>query len=230
MLYSIRGLHRRFGRAGAQTTALRDVTLDIAEGELVALVGPSGCGKTTLLQILGGIDPDFEGEIRFLHQSLGQMKASERAALRLAQMGFVFQTSQLLDALTVQQNIALPLWRLRGDRRAAERRAGELAEELGIAHRLGHLPRQLSVGEMQRTAAARALVCEPRVILADEPTASLDAENGEHIICFLERVVRAGRTVVVASHDPAVIRRASRQLRMERGQIAEDSATAASNR
>ncbi len=222
MLYDVQQLSRHFQRAGSALCALDRVSLQIPAGELVAIVGPSGCGKTTLLHILGAIDPEFEGQVQLDGQALGLLSAGAAAALRLAKIGFVFQTFQLLDALTVQQNIALPLWRLRGSRKLAEAAAAKLAEELGISHRLGQRPQQLSVGEMQRAAVARALVCEPLVVLADEPTASLDAENGQHIIAALQTIAQQGRTVVVASHDTAVIRSASRVVRLERGRVVQD--------
>jgi putative ABC transport system ATP-binding protein len=223
MLYEVQALSRHFHRAGSALCALDQVSLQIPAGQLVAIVGPSGCGKTTLLHILGAIDPEFEGQVQLEGQALGKLSAGAAAALRLTKMGFVFQTFQLLDALTVQQNIALPLWRLRGSRKLAEATAARLAEELGISHRLSQRPQQLSVGEMQRAAVARALVCEPLVVLADEPTASLDAENGQHIIAALQAIAQQGRTVVVASHDTAVIRSASRVVRLERGRVVQDS-------
>lgn len=221
MLYETHELTRRFHRAGVYVTALDRVSLRVSQGELVAIVGPSGCGKTTLLQALGAIDPEYEGTLKFAGQELRQLSARERAVLRLSQIGFVFQTFQLLDALTVQENIALPLWRLRGDRRGAEAKARNLAEELGIAHRLTQRPRELSVGEMQRAAVARAMVCDPAVILADEPTASVDSENGRCITAVLQSIVEGGRTVLVASHDAAVVAIAHRVLRLQFGRVVE---------
>jgi ABC-type lipoprotein export system ATPase subunit len=224
MLYQVQALSRQFKRAGSTIDALDDVSFDVSAGELLAIVGPSGCGKTTLLHILGAIDPEYRGRVVLDGQDLGVLSPKESAALRLVKIGFVFQTFQLLDALTVKENIALPLWRLRGRRRDAEATAARLAEELGISHRLGLRPQQLSVGEMQRAAVARALACDPRVILADEPTASLDAENGRHIIAALQAIANRGRTVLVASHDAAVIASATRVLKLERGKLVHDSA------
>lgn len=225
MRYELNNVSRHFQRGGSTICALDQVTLTVAAGELVALVGPSGCGKTTLLQILGAIDPEYRGQLLFDGQDLATLNATARAALRLAKIGFVFQTFQLLDALTVQENIALPLWRLRGARRMAEARACQLAEELGIGHRLKQRPQQLSVGEMQRAAVARALACDPMVLLADEPTASLDAHNGEHIISVLQEVAHRGRMVLVATHDTAVIASAHRVVKLERGRLVQDSTT-----
>lgn len=224
MLYEVHALSRHFYRAGTAICALDSVSLQVAAGEFVAIVGPSGCGKTTLLHILGAIDPDYVGQVRLDGQDLGHLSATACAALRLAKIGFVFQNFQLLDALTVEQNIALPLWRLHGNRRSAEAKAAKVAEELGIAHRLDRRPQQLSVGEMQRAAVARALVCDPLVVLADEPTASLDAENGRHIIDSLQAIAQQGRTVLVASHDAAVIASARRVVKVDRGKVIHDSA------
>jgi len=227
MLYEVRALSRPFYRAESSICALDDVSLNVAAGELLAVVGPSGCGKTTLLHILGAIDREYRGRVLLDGQDLGSLSANACAALRLAKIGFVFQTFRLLDALTVQENIALPLWRLRGDRRAAEDTAGRLAEQLGISHRLRQRPHQLSVGEMQRAAVARALACDPLVILADEPTASLDADNGRHIIATLQAIAQKGRTVLVATHDNAVIASATRVVKLERGKLVHDSASVA---
>jgi len=227
MPYELRALSRQFYRGGSAICALDRVTLRVDAGEYVAVVGPSGCGKTTLLHILGAIDPEYSGQLLLDDRDLATLNATERAALRLAKIGFVFQTFQLLDALTVQENIALPLWRLRGNRRTAEARAGELAEELGIGHRLKQRPHQLSVGEMQRAAVARALACDPMVILADEPTASLDADHGRHIISVLKDIARGGRMVLVATHDSAVIASASRVLKLDRGNLVHDTASPA---
>src|SRR5262249_18917523 len=150
-------------------------------GKLVAVAGPSGCGKTTLLQILGLIDLVFDGELSFDGQDVRGLSAGERAHLRLARIGFVFQTGQLVDALTAMQNVALPCWRLRGRRRALER-ARELIETLQLEPCRDRLPKDLSAGELQRTAVARALSCDPSVVLADEPTANLDADGARRVV------------------------------------------------
>lgn len=219
MLYAMRGLTRRFGQAGSSLTALDRLSLDVTAGEFLAVVGQSGCGKTTLLQLLGALDTDYEGELRFDGQELKRLSAGKRARLRLACIGLVLQSFQLIEALNVLDNIALPHWRLHGNRRQAEERARVLAAQFAMSHRLAQRPRELSIGEMQRTAVARAIVCEPEVVLADEPTASVDAENGARIIAVLHDIAASGRTVIVASHDPAVVASARRLVMLDHGRM-----------
>ena len=223
MLYSVRNLARHFRRADSAIAALAALDLEIGTGELTVVVGPSGCGKTTLLQILGLIDTGFSGELRFQDRLVARLSSGERAGLRLGQIGFVFQNFQLVDALTVLENVALPHWRLHGSRRAAEAKARALLHELAIDHRLTQHPQQLSVGEMQRAAVARALICDPAVIIADEPTASLDADNAGHVTDTLLRLATDQRAVVVASHSPALIARASRVLTLAHGRLVSDT-------
>lgn len=219
MVYTAERLGRRFRIGGADVVALSDVSLTIAPGELVAVTGPSGCGKSTLLQILGLLDAEHDGELWFAGADTRRLSAAARAHLRLQRIGFVFQRFHLIDALTVEQNVALPLWRLRGRRRPAEERARALLERFELLPRAGRLPRHLSVGEQQRAAVARALVCDPAVVLADEPTASLDERNAGRIADALLALPADGRAVVVATHDPLLIGRAQRRLQLDHGRL-----------
>jgi ABC-type lipoprotein export system ATPase subunit len=218
MRYVARGLGRRFQRGGASIAALDDLSFTLEPGGLVCVVGASGSGKTTLLQILGLVDTGYTGALTVDDRDVGGLAAAERARLRLARVGFVFQTFQLLDALTVLDNVMLPAWRLHG-RRRADARARALCVELDLGHRLGQRPAELSVGELQRVAVARALVCDPAVVLADEPTANLDAANAARVLDALAAGAGAGRTVVVASHDPLVVARADRVLTLAYGRL-----------
>jgi putative ABC transport system ATP-binding protein len=218
-LYQARALSRSFCGGATQVTALDGVSFTINEGEYVAFTGPSGSGKTTLLNILGLLDPDFEGQLQLCGQTVGSLTPRRRAAARLSQVGFVFQQIHLLPALNVLDNVALPLWRLRGDRAEARRRARELLEELGLGHRLKSRPDLLSAGEKQRAALARALINDPAVVLADEPTGNLDAESTRIVLELLARINAQGRTVVVISHDPEVVAAAGRVIRLRYGAL-----------
>jgi len=221
VLYESQNLARRYERGGATIVALDSVSLTVAPGELTVVAGPSGCGKTTLLQILGLTDPDFSGELRFDGKDVAKLSAGERAGLRLRRIGFVFQTPQFVDALSVLENVALPAWHLHRNRRRAQARAHELCALLGLDARLDRRPAELSTGELQRAAVARALSCDPAVILADEPTASLDAANAVRVVAALAEIAESGRTVIIATHDPPVIKSAKRIIPLAYGRIAE---------
>lgn len=209
------GLRRRF--AGREVVA--GISFEIGDGESVALMGPSGCGKTTLLQMIGLLDRPDSGQLRIGDVAPWEDTAATRAELRLATLGFVFQHSNLIDHLTARENVALPAWRAGTARGAALRRADELLAPLGVAHRAGALVRELSVGEAQRVAVARALVNRPKLVLADEPTGALDAESAQAVLAALLEV--AGTAVLVVTHDPDVAARAGRTLRMRDGKLVE---------
>jgi ABC-type lipoprotein export system ATPase subunit len=219
VLYETGNLTRRHRRGDSTIVALAGVSLSVAAGELVAVVGPSGCGKTTLLQILGLLDAGFEGQLRFEEKDVRALPAGQLAALRLGKIGFVFQSSQFVDALTVLENIALPGWHLHGNRRRAEQRARELVTELDLEQRRDLRPHLLSTGELQRVAVARALSCDPAVVLADEPTATLDAANAARIVTALAGIAKGGRTVIIATHDPVVMGSANRIVSLSYGRL-----------
>ncbi|MBA4158049.1 MAG: ABC transporter ATP-binding protein [Gemmatimonadetes bacterium] len=215
-----RGVVKDYPYAGSAVRALRGVDLSVAAGEFVAIVGPSGCGKSTLLNLLAGIDDPTEGEIELLGRSLTTLNEGERSALRLREVGFIFQRFHLLAVLTAAENVELPMAEAgvpRGERRA---RARELLEYVGLDDRLGHRPPHLSGGEQQRVAIARSLANRPRLLLADEPTGELDGRTGEEIITLFERLNHEqGMTLVTVTHDPSVATRAGRVVEMRDGRV-----------
>ena len=212
----------RAGRPEA-VPALREVDLAIAPGEFVSVEGPSGCGKTTLLNLLGLLDAATAGEVRWDGRPVGSRPDRERARLRLQGVGFIFQRFYLLPTLTARENVELPMRALRLPRAERTRRASDLLGEVGLRGKEQSFPHQLSGGEEQRVAVARALANRPGLLLADEPTGELDSGNATAILDLLERV-RADRdaTLLVVTHNPEVARRAQRHLTMRDGRIATD--------
>jgi len=194
------------------------ISLSIDDGESVALMGPSGCGKTTLLQMIGLLDRPDGGRIELAGSDAWTARSSIRAELRLAKLGFVFQHSNLLGHLSARDNVALPAWRAGMSRSAALARADELLAPLGVAPRASALARELSIGEAQRVAVARALINRPALVLADEPTGSLDRASTQAVLDAL--VGTPGVAVLVVTHDPEVAARAARTLRMRDGKLA----------
>ena len=217
-LVSARGLAREHGPAGRARAVLDDVDLDVAAGEIVAVLGPSGSGKSTLLHLLGGLDRPTRGSVRICDVRLDGLSERRLARFRARELGFVFQAFHLVPELDALENVLLPA-RLAGDGRAARLRAEELVERLGIAAVARQLPARLSGGERQRVALARALVMEPRVILADEPTGSLDEENGRAVLALLAAALGADRAIVVVTHDAATAAIATRTIRLRDGRV-----------
>jgi putative ABC transport system ATP-binding protein len=210
---------RKLYRGGAEVEALRGVDFEVARGEMVAVVGPSGSGKTTLLNCLSGLDRFDTGQVWVDGRDLTAMSDHDRTAYRMRSMGFVFQAFNLLPVLTAAENAEIPLL-LNGVRpKEARRRAIDALETLGMADRAGHRPDQLSGGEQQRVAVARALVHNPLVVWADEPTGNLDTEVTNVIIELLVRTNRQGQTIVLVTHNPLVAERAARVVRMRDGRI-----------
>jgi ABC-type lipoprotein export system ATPase subunit len=214
-------LTRRFG----DVTAVSGVSLAVDPGEWVSLVGPSGCGKTTLLQMLGLLDRPTSGELLFAGIDPRRIGAAARTKLRCEKIGFVFQGNNLVDHLTALENVALPSWRLHGSRVRAFAAAGALLERLGLSKRAGVRAAALSMGEaqrvaMQRVAIARALINRPALVLADEPTGSLDSALGETVLSALAEVCAAGAALLVVTHEAAVAARGQRIVSMADGRIA----------
>jgi len=195
-------LRKIFRTEEVETTALDDVTIDIGEGEFVAVMGPSGCGKSTLLNLLGLVDVPTAGRYFFLGQDVTDWSERRRASLRKANIGFVFQSFNLIDELTIFENVELPLRYSRVPASERRRRVEQALEELGILHRQKHFPQQLSGGQQQRAAVARAIIAGPRLILADEPTGNLDSANGEEVMNILTQLNAAGTAVVMVTHSP----------------------------
>lgn len=213
----MRNVEKKYRRGAEEVRALRGIDLEIGAGELAAVIGPSGAGKTTLLHLLGCLDLPSAGEITFDGLKVDRMRESELVALRRRKIGFIFQQFYLIPGLSVRDNIALPL--LFSKRRAQREKIEELAAKVGLANRLDHVPAQLSGGEMQRTAIARALVNEPEVILADEPTGNLDTANSEKIFDILHRLHKNGLTVIMITHNPELAQRAGRIIQIRDGLI-----------
>lgn len=202
-------------------TALAPTTLNIAAGEFVAIVGPSGSGKSTMLTLLGGMLAPTGGKVWFDGQSLYDLSITERAEVRRLKMGFVFQTFNLVPYLTAQENVEVPLL-LRGESKTKQHeRALELLARVGLEDRARHKPNQLSTGQQQRVALARMLANDPRVILADEPTGNLDPDTRNHVLSFFEQFHRAGKTIIMVTHDTQAASRATRTLRTADGVICE---------
>jgi ABC-type lipoprotein export system ATPase subunit len=203
-------------------TALRDVSLDIQMGEAVAVVGPSGSGKSTLLHILGGLDRPTSGNVYVDGAALGLTIDPEEFRLRM--VGFVFQSHHLIPVLTVAENVEIPMIALGA--RLRRRRSMELLERVGLADRAAHLPSELSGGESQRVAVARALANDPSIVLADEPTGELDSETGMMVINLLVDIVREGRTLVIITHNQDVARLAHRIITLRDGVVVADTGLA----
>jgi putative ABC transport system ATP-binding protein len=217
-------ISRVFHMPAGPVTAVRDVTLQIAPGDHVAVRGPSGCGKSTLLHMLGCVDAPSSGTLRFDGRDVAVLSDRARSLLRLRQIGFVFQRFFLLPMLTAWENVELPLSEARVPRQERRQRTRDLLDYVGLAARADHRPSQLSGGEMQRVAIARALANRPRLLLADEPTGELDAATGEQIAALLDRVNADGTALVIVTHDPALAARARRVLTMRDGRVEGDSA------
>src|SRR2546426_4394782 len=206
-----------------ETHALSGIHLDIRKGEYVSIAGPSGCGKSTLLSILGLLDSPTEGEYTLNDQPVANLDHSQRARIRNREVGFIFQSFNLIGDLTVYENVELPLT-YRG-MPAAERkqRVHEALERVGMLHRMKHYPSQLSGGQQQRVAVARALGGKPSILLADEPTGNLDSKNGEAVMDLLRDLHREGATICMVTHDPRFARHAERTVHLFDGRVAQDT-------
>lgn len=217
------GVEKRFGEGELATWALRGIDLSVARGELLILAGPSGSGKTTLLSILGCLLAPTKGRVRIFGEEVSALRERELPAVRLARIGFVFQGHNLIASLSACDNVALPL-RMRGlGARSARREAEALLARVGLADRAGALPSELSGGQRQRVAVARALAGDPPLILADEPTASLDAETGRSVSEILRTLcAERGATCIVVTHDERIFHLADRLVHIEDGRIADD--------
>jgi len=226
-MLQMRALSRVYRADTIETSALDAIDLDVSAGEFVAIMGPSGCGKSTLLNVIGMLDSPSSGSYLFAGQEVAGLGEAKLAETRKANIGFIFQSFNLVDELTVRENIELAL--LYHSVPAAERRArvDAVMDRVGIAHRARHRPSQLSGGQQQRVAVARALVAEPRLILADEPTGNLDTNHGEEVMRMLQTLNGAGSTIVMVTHSPAHADYASRVVNMLDGRILQERRRAA---
>jgi putative ABC transport system ATP-binding protein len=216
---------RVFAMPAAPVVAVRDVTLQIADGDHIAIRGPSGCGKSTLLHMLGCVDAPTSGTLLFNGQDVATLSDAKRSLFRLKHIGFVFQRFFLLPMLTARENVELPLSEAGAPKTERQRRVNELLAYVGLSARADHRPSQLSGGEMQRVAIARALANRPRLLLADEPTGELDVATGEQIAALLDRVNADGTALVIVTHDPVLAGRARRLLMMRDGAIEDEVAS-----
>src|SRR5580704_1168927 len=210
-----------------ETQALGEVSLEIADGEFVAIMGPSGCGKSTLLGLLGLLDSPTDGAYWFFGEDVARRSESQLTRLRREHIGFVFQSFNLIDDLTVAENVEVALLYRKTPRAERKRRVREALERVGIAHRAGHRPQQLSGGQQQRVAVARALVSAPKLILADEPTGNLDTANGEAVMALLTEAAAGGVTVVMVTHSLAHAAAAQRTIKLLDGRVVSETLLAA---
>jgi len=218
-------LSRSVTMGGRELAILHPLSLSIPRGQFVAIMGPSGSGKSTLLGLMAGLDAPSGGRIHIAGQAITGMNEDALARFRGRHIGFVFQSFQLIPALTAQENVQVPL-EIRREPGAAAR-ARELLAEVGLSERAQHYPAQLSGGEQQRVAIARAFACRPPVLLADEPTGNLDSQTGAQIIALLQRLHREeGATLVLVTHDPEIARAAERTIQLRDGRVVDDSAPA----
>lgn len=224
-LIQLEGVTKVFYTDEVETHALAGIHMEIKEGEFVSIAGPSGCGKSTLLSILGLLDTPTDGTYRLEAQPVQGLNLANRARIRNRQIGFIFQSFNLIGDLTVFENVELPLT-YRG-MKSADRalRVNNCLEKVGMAHRSKHLPSQLSGGQQQRVAVARALVGDPLILLADEPTGNLDSRNGEAVMEILRELHEGGSTICMVTHDPRFARHADRTVHLFDGRIVEESSS-----
>ncbi|HVC42460.1 MAG TPA: ABC transporter ATP-binding protein [Candidatus Saccharimonadales bacterium] len=224
-LYQLQGVERRYLKGAAQVVALRDVDLEISQGEFVSIEGPSGSGKSTLLQLVGALDTPSGGTVRFDNQDLSRARDRALTDIRRTRIGFIFQQFNLIPTLSAADNVAIAVDpRVSKTKRRA--RALELLASVGLDQRAHHLPSRMSGGEQQRVAIARALANHPEVIVADEPTGNLDTKSAADVMALLVGLrAKTGVTVIVATHDEEVAKHASRRIRIRDGAVVSDTAT-----
>jgi putative ABC transport system ATP-binding protein len=214
-----KNLSKIFRTDEVETTALNNVSFQVNEGEFVAVMGPSGCGKSTLLNLLGLLDNPTSGQLFFLDNEVSAFKEKQRANLRKHNIGFVFQNFNLIDELNVFENVELPLLYLGVGKTERKQKVHEVLERMQIMHRRNHFPLQLSGGQQQRVAVARAVVANPKLILADEPTGNLDSVNGEEVMMLLSQLNNAGTTIIMVTHSQHDASYAKRVMHLFDGQV-----------
>jgi len=224
-MIKISELSKVYRTEDVETLALNALSLEVKKGEFISVMGPSGCGKSTLLNILGLLDNPSAGSYLFAGEETAQLNEKERARLRKSAIGFVFQSFNLIDELSVFENIELPLIYQKMSTSERKHRVEEVMQRLNIAHRAKHFPQQLSGGQQQRVAVCRAIVIEPKLILADEPTGNLDSKNGEEVMALLEQLHDEGATVLMVTHSPEHALRAERVIHMLDGQVISEEFT-----
>jgi putative ABC transport system ATP-binding protein len=203
MMIKTKNLKKIYTTEEVETTALNNINFEVKKGEFVSIMGPSGCGKSTLLNVLGLLDNPTDGEYHFLGHEVSRYSERQRANLRKANIGFVFQSFNLIDELTVFENVELPLLYLKVSTSDRKKRVHAVLEQMQMMHRKNHFPQQLSGGQQQRVAVARALVADPKIILADEPTGNLDSSHGEEVMRMMAELHENGTTIIMVTHSPA---------------------------
>jgi putative ABC transport system ATP-binding protein len=224
-LVSVQNLHKVYHRGGERIDVLKGVTLEIPQGDYLALMGPSGSGKTTLLNLLGGLDTPSEGSITVAGDRLDKLSGGRLAAWRARHIGFVFQLYNLLPVLTAARNVELPLLLTKLAKADRRKRVEVALSVVGLGERMNHYPRQLSGGQEQRVGIARAIVTDPTLLLCDEPTGDLDRKSGDEILDLLQALNQQhGKTIVMVTHDPHAAARANRTLHLEKGVLVAEAA------
>lgn len=221
-MITVTNLSKIFRTEEIETTALNGVSFEIKDGEFVAIMGPSGCGKSTLLNILGLLDNPSEGSYLFGETQVAKLKEKDRTKFRKGNIGFIFQSFNLIDELTVFENIELPLRYLNIPASERKSRVNDMLKRMSISHRAKHFPQQLSGGQQQRVAIARACVAAPKLILADEPTGNLDSKNGKEVMELLQELNREGATIVMVTHSQKDASMAQRTINLFDGKIVSD--------
>jgi len=218
-MIKINDLRKVFRTEEVETIALNNIAMEVKESEFVAIMGPSGCGKSTLLNILGLLDNPTSGEYWLDTKEVGHLKEKERTQTRKGKIGFVFQSFNLIEEMTVYENVELPLTYLKVKASERRKRVEEVLRRMNISHRSGHFPNQLSGGQQQRVAIARAVIANPKLILADEPTGNLDSKNGKDVMDLLTELNREGTTIVMVTHSQHDASFAHRIVNLFDGQI-----------
>ena len=221
-MLKVENLKKSFFTEEIETIALNGVSFEVKEGEFVAVMGPSGCGKSTLLNILGLLDNPTGGSYELLGQQVGDLREKDRTQFRKGNLGFVFQSFNLIDEMTVFENVELPLVYMGVKASERKRRVEEILERMNISHRASHFPQQLSGGQQQRVAIARAVISNPKLVLADEPTGNLDSKNGQEVMTLLQELHKEGTTIIMVTHSQHDAAYASRTICLFDGKIVTD--------
>jgi putative ABC transport system ATP-binding protein len=222
-MFRLQDASKHYRHKNAEVVALQSTTLEISQGEFVAVIGPSGSGKTTLLSMLGGMLAPSTGKVWLDDQSLYDTCPTERARIRQQRLGFVFQTFNLIPYLTALENVQVPLMLAESSSAEQQELTVKLLARVGLEDRVHHKPSELSIGQQQRVALARTLANDPAIILADEPTGNLDPQTRQQVLGFLEELCCEGRTVIMVTHDPVAAERATRTIKLAEGAVVSDS-------